>query len=798
MLKRKAMRDIKNNLSSFITIFLMAFLGVLAFSGIHAYMDGMEDSANRYYEKNNLQDLWLMGENFDDDAMKEIRELDGVKNAERALVVNTSLNGFDNVDIEANFIETNEISVMHVVDGESFAPDKKGFWFDSYLAENIGVKVGDEITLTYNDYEITGKILGLVNTPDHVYSIKDESAIFPTHEDYGFAYMSMDMFPQQFMIDEAKKEIARELDIPVTDVTDEVFDMALPEFDPAEHYIFTNVYVDVEDDADLEAVKSDIQNKIKAATAVTDRDANISVAQYKSEVDEGKTYSSVFTLLFLFIAILSVVTTMHRFVKKQRTQIGTLKALGIKRRKIQWHYISYGFFISFIAAALGIVLGRISIGNFFISMEAEMFEMPDMRVKTLPIVYIVACGVVALITFVTYLTCRKVLSEPASEALRLEVPKVKTGEVKPSRGITKKFPVDVRWNLRDIKRNKGRTATGIAGIVGCTMLIVCAFGMRDTMNFFIDWQFEKLYQFGYKLSLESGISDEDLESIYDKYGDATSMTLAIEYTSSDGEKSTQRLVINDSDDLVRYTGHKAQHITISDGGIYVSEKLADNLGLKKGDTVTWTVYGEDKEYKTEIAGTYKEPQGQSFGMTRAYAKELGIDYNPDAVYTNADLSGVKSIPGVSIIQNKAELKTGTLSMIGMVNKMVVLLIIVSVILAVVIIYNLGILSFSEKQYQFATMKVLGFRAKKIKKIYVMQNIWIGIAAIILGMPFGYMMTVLIYKMAIGDNFDMLVHINPVTYIVGAVGTFIVTYIVNMMLARKVKTIDMVTSLKANE
>lgn len=137
-------------------------------------------------------------------------------------------------------------------------------------------------------------------------------------------------------------------------------------------------------------------------------------------------------------------------------------------------------------------------------------------------------------------------------------------------------------------------------------------------------------------------------------------------------------------------------------------------------------------------------------------------------------------------------------MLGVMKTMILLLIVVSCILGVVIIYNLGILSFSEKHYQFATLKVLGFKSKQIKKIFIKQNIWLTIIAIILGVPLGYYMVDYIFKSAIGDSYDFNAEIKLYSYILGIIGTLIVSLIVNKILARKVKSIDMVTSLKGNE
>ena len=108
------------------------------------------------------------------------------------------------------------------------------------------------------------------------------------------------------------------------------------------------------------------------------------------------------------------------------------------------------------------------------------------------------------------------------------------------------------------------------------------------------------------------------------------------------------------------------------------------------------------------------------------------------------------------------------------------------------------MSFSEKEYQFATLKVLGFKYKQIKQIFIKQNIWISIFAIIIALPLGNFITDYIFKNAIGDSYDFEAMIKPITFILSAIGTFIVAYIVNQLLARKLKKIDMVSSLKGNE
>lgn len=789
-LNKKLFRDIRFNKSQFITIFLMVFLGVFVFAGIHSYMDGMKKSSDIYYEDYNLQDIWLVGKNFTNEDLENVKKLDNIKNAERILTVTTSLDNFDDVTLETNFIEQNNISKMYVIDGEKFDSNKSGVWLDSFLAKNLNLKVGDEITFTYQKYKITQKILGLINTPDHVYSIKDETEIFPNHNNYGYVYLSINEFPKDYIYDEIKGQ---------TGITDNALIMqTIKDFDIKDYYVFNSMIVDIDDTSKLDETKSNIENNIKSALAVTDRNSSSSYEAYNSEIEEGNTYSSVFTLLFLFIAILSVITTMNRFVKKQRTQIGTLKALGFKNSKIIKHYVSYGFYISLIASVLGIVIGTLTLGNFFLNMEMEYFEMPEYSTVIHQVVYILAVIVVLLVTFVTYLSCRKVLKEPAAEALRLEIPKVKKSKFNlTTKGVFKKASLSTRWNLRDIARNKGRSSMAIVGIIGCTMLMVCAFGMLDTMNSYLDWQFEKISDFKYKLSLEENYTDEELDNLTKEYGNATSMSLGIEIKNKD-VKETNIITVNDAKDYLRYTDHNREYMNLNDDGVYITEKLSDTLNLNVGDEITWHIFGDDTWHTNKIVGLNRDPQSQQLNMTRTFYESLGLEYKPDSIYTNLSLSNIKELDGVKAIQSIDDLKQGMQSMLETMKTMVVLLIVVSAILGFVIIYNLGILSFSEKQYQFATLKVLGFKSKQIKKIFIKQNIWLTVASIIIGLPLGFIMTDYIFKSALGDAYDFNAQIKFISYVYAIVGTYIVSIFVNKILAKKVKTIDMVTSLKGNE
>lgn len=790
MLKKKMFRDIKQNLSQFITIFLMVLIGVMVYVGIEAYMDGMTSAADNFYKNNNIQDLNVMG-NLSDKDLDKIKSLDNVKDAEKKLVVNAIDKDDKDKTYLLSFIDSNNISKFHIMDGEKFDVNKKGAWVDNFYAEKNNLKVGDTIKIKYDTFSLEEKILGLINVPDHIYDVKDESEFVPNRENFGFVYLSVNEIPESYIKDLVMKEMK---------ITDEkIFDKYVTNFNYKEYIPYNYIMVDVNKKKNVTSVKEDIEDNVSNAKAIVKIEDTLSYQRYQGEIDEGASYVGIFSGLFLFIAMLSVITTMTRVVKKQKLQIGTMKALGIKNSKIVMHYVGYGFFVSLAAAIVGIILGKYFIGTFFLNMEMDYFEVPNGVPVVKPLSYLVALLVVIVVSFITYLTCRKELFKKPAEALRNEVPNVKVSSLNLStKGIFKKLNFSSKWNYRDILRNKFRTVTAVVGIVGCCMLIVCAFGMLNSMNHFIKLQFEDLYNFNYKLSLKENIKDDELKVLTDKYGDNTSETLTIE-TKIGKEREANTIFVTNAGNLVRFQNENGEFIKVNkNNGVYVTRKLADQKNLKVGDTIKWHIYGVNKYYESKIVGLTKDPQVQNLTMTKEYLESLDIDYKPDSLYTNTDLKGIKDIKNVSLVQDINELKNSLESMLSMMKSMIMLIIVFAIGLGAIIIYNMGILSYSEKQYQFATLKVLGFSDKKIRKIFVQQNNWITVLSIIIGLPTGYYMTSWIFKSVIADNYDFSAYINLSTYLIAIIGTILVSTIVSRMLSKKVNKIDMVSSLKANE
>lgn len=788
MLIRKMLRDIRKNLSQFITIFLMVMIGVMAYSGIKAYMGGMQKTSDKFYSENNLFDLNVMGYLNHDD-LDKIKEIDNVKDAELKLSVTATTD--KDKTLLLNFIESNNISKFYVYEGEEFDYNKSGIWLDNYYCEENNINVGDTVLVKYDTMVLHEKVLGKINVPDHLYDTRDESELYPDRKEFGFAYMSTNEITEDYI---------KSLVIKEGNISEEYFDMIMPNFNYKDYIPFSSIMVDVKNNNKRDKVKDEIEDKVENAKAIINVEDTASYTAYQGEIDEGKTYVGVFSGIFLFIAMLSVITTMTRVVKNQRVQIGTLKALGFSNNRILFHYIGYGFWISVFASIVGLTLGYFAIGKIFIKTEMDFFEIPNGTPSMDITSYYVAIIVILIVGLITYITGRSILKENPAETLRTKIPSIKGHALNiTKRGIFKKLSFSSKWNVRDILRNKMRTFMGLAGVVGCAALIVCSFGMLDSMNFFVKLQFEDLYNFDYKLNIKEDITKEELQIIYDKYGDNTSESLGIEIKDKSGKRESNNIFVTDAGNYVRFVDNKNKiKSKPSDDGVYVTYKLASNKGYKLGDKITWHIYGDNKYYTSKIIGFNKDPQNQNVSMTRKYLESLSIEYKPDALYTNNDLSKTKEIKNIETIQDINSLKEGMTGMLSMMKTMLIMIISIAILLGGIIIYNLGILSYTEKQYQFATLKVLGFKDKQIERIFIKQNNWIAILSIIIGLPGGYYLTDWLFKTAIEEHYDFGAWISFKTYVISAIGTFIVSYLVSKFLARKIKKIDMVTSLKGNE
>lgn len=757
MLFRKMLRDMRLHKTQFISIFLMSFLGVFIYSGIGGEWVGLRKIVDNYYEETNFGDLWVYGNGFTNEEKEEISKIEGVTGVERRLTLEGTGELSSNPTITLHFLEEGNISKGYLVQGVEFDKNKDGLWLDDLFAKANNLKVGEYINIKTNGISIEKKILGTILSPEYVYSSNGKELV-PNHNNYGFAYLSKEGFPKN-------------LDIFYTDL------------------------VITTDNSNYDEFENKISDALNGHYSIfLNRDNNPSAQMFYQETEQHKAFGTVFPIVFLAIALLTILTTMTRMVNNQRVQIGTLKALGFKKKKILFHYISYGFWLSLIGSLLGGVIGPITLPYLFYDSMKTTYTLPEWKPSLSIRFIIMAILCVAICTLVTYLACRNNLKDTPSESLRPKAPKaIKVSFFEKSK-LWNKLGFNVQWNFRDLVRSKIRSVMAIVGVLGCTTLLVCAFGMQDSLDDVVKWQYSEINAFNSKLILDENVTKEDISFIKEELLGQGIREGTVEIKGKDRNK-TGMILVKDNATLIRETNENREFINLPKDGIALSYKMANLLDVKKGEEVKWHLYGEEDWKTSKVYEIYRDPTSQGITLSRDVYEKLGYTFTPTSFITSKD---VKEAPmGVSKVWTKDELTSSYEEMSEAMNIMVYVLILGATLLAVVVLYNLGVLSFTERERELATLKVIGFKSKKIRRLLLTQNIWLTSIGIIIGIPIGKWLINYIISF-LGDSLDMMTVVSISTIIISIVITFSLSIIVNLMFSRKVKKIDMVSSLKGVE
>lgn len=752
MLQRKLIRTAWNYKAQFISMIITVAIGIGVFLGFNIEWHSIESNTSSFFDSTAYADYRIYSENgFSAEDATAVSEISGIDAATRYLSVSVGIKDTEKT-VTLNVSENYNVSTMLVTSGEKYKSDSEGIWLSDRFAEENGISLGDSITLTYKTAEISGEIVGLCKSSENMICVADENQIMPDYTAHGFAYIS-------------PKALEKALG--------------------TAFYPQINIISDME----KRSIETAVKDKLGKTLLITDKTLHTAYAGAKSEAEEGKTMGAVLPVLFLAIAILTMVTTMHRIAQGEKVQIGTLKALGFRDGKILLHYSSYGFLTGVLGTVLGVALGY-GIAALVMSpsgMMSTYFDLPEWRL-TMPAFCIpVILLTPILLTLINLFSVRKMQKGTVAETLRPYTPKIKSGARRKSGKTATRLPFSVKWNIRDIKRHKARSAMTLFGIFGCMLLIVGGLGMRDTMNLFLE-TIDTTADYTVKLNIaETADKSSVLALCSDLCGDwQASMGISL-----DGETVTLD-IYKSGTEKIRFSDKNNNIFFLSDDGVYLCLRLKDTA--KIGDTVTFSPYGSDKTYTARVAGYFRSSVTKSIAVSEKYADSLGMDYKITSLYTDKPTEEIPVSETVSGKQDKNAVMESYETFSELMDLMVAILIVAAVILGTVVLYNLGIMSYIERKRELATLKVLGFRDKKITHLFVSQNLWLTLAGIIIGLPGGTGVLYILIKALCGE-YELKLTISGFTVFASVLLTLGVSLLVGAAVAGKNRKIDMVESLK---
>ncbi len=796
MLFKKLLRTMGQYKAQFISMIIMIALGFGVFVGANMEWVSIEKNTSRLFEETGLADYKIYSSSaktggvtatFSEEDLQKIKELDGVKDAARFFSVNADVTlvngekiktekdgtGKDKIPRAAITVtESESVSFFNVTSGEAYdkvAADK--IWVSDKFAEEKEISVGD--TLTFGAVQgvsepLEFKVAGLVKSGEYMVCVQDSTQLMPDYKMFGYAYITP----------AAYKKICESAGL------------------PSPLYAQINVRVNNFDDFTKQKFSDAVNAALGKTMFILSKEESSSYALAHGEVEEGQTMGAVLPVLFLAIAVLTMITTMHRIAAKEKTQIGTLKALGYKNKRILAHYSSYALAIGIVGAALGIALGY---GIAYIIMNPSgmmgtYMDLPYWKLHMPFFCVVVMIAVLFALTLIGFLSVKSMLRGTAADALRPYAPKKMKNLAIEKTKAWKKFSFGTRWNLRDVMRHKSRTLMSLIGIIGCTVLMAGALGMNDTMNAFLTDYYDKAMNYSSRIYVSSA-SEETVAEIAEKYAADASASVGVEI----GDKGVSLDIYDIKHDKVRFLDKKGALVPLRNDGAYLCRRIADEYKLKAGDTFTISPYGTDKEYTLKVNGVIYS-SSESVAITNAYAEACGVSgYKTDSLYTSAvknvllDDELTKNFE----IQDKQSIVESFETFTSLLNLSVTVLIAAAIVLGVVVLYNLGVMSYTERYREMATLKVVGFKDKKIAGLLIGQNMWVTVIGVILGLPLaagtlGYLVKEL------ASEYEMRVVMGWKTFLISTLLTFCVSLVVSLFVAKKNKKIDMVEALKGAE
>ena len=474
--------------------------------------------------------------------------------------------------------------------------------------------------------------------------------------------------------------------------------------------------------ADAESKLIDSREKIanieNPTWYVLDRYSNTGYNSFIQDTESIENISKVFPIVFFMVALLISLTSMTRMVEEQRTQIGTLKALGYNKLQIASKYVIYAGLACVIGGVLGMSVGFVLLPQIIWTMYQMMYQMTDNIHISFNII-IGGMGLLLICVCIIGATIYAVLKELVQTPSTLMRPKApKMGErvlLEKIPFIWKRLSFSQKVTVRNIFRYKKRFLMTIIGILGCTALIVVGFGVRDSIRCIMPNQFEKVFNYDMQIGLKNGLEDEQKQKYIISLQEKTELEKVVEtYMTSniaknqENEEDVQIIVPKepkDLDEVINLTDVKTgEKVQLEENAICLTDKVAELLNVKQGDTITLKD-SKDKERQVKISNIVENYVYHYVYMSRiTYENLYGENYNTNMLFTkNNNLSEEQETNLATEIMNQSEVASISRNSSIMnllddtmksLNYVVIILIVSAGLLAFVVLYNLSNLSFN--------------------------------------------------------------------------------------------------------
>ncbi len=763
------LRDLRRTAPRLISVTIITAIAVLVYTALAGISYNIDRISWGYFDSQNVADYWITGVGLDQGDCRTLLSMPQVTGVQPRNVYEAQDKDNEAVKIQLYAVADYTVNTPFLLEGQLPADSRQMLVSDEFAREQ-GIAVGDwyEMTIPGTDLLLRLQVCGLVKSPECIHHI---SATTPTpdYSRYGYAYLD----------DEVLSALAGE---------------------NTYNQICLTVQTGADDGALRQAIWNALGSKVVNVLALED---NTQVYTLVESKDSIAVILNVFPVLFFLCAVLMMVSTMNRIVEGARTTVGTFKALGYSDRLILCYYLLHALLV----VAVGFVLGnwvsppitRLLVSSFAAGCDLLPYTIQRDRAAAVQALAITAACCLGS----AWLVCRSLLRESPAQCMRPKPPaKVRPVLLERIGPVWRRLGFNQKYIARNTLRNKARMFTCVIGIAFCMGLVLLAFALKDSLDHYGNSMAENQYRYDLVVDLDSGVSEGQYTRLQAEplveEAEFEMSTACWLYTSSRRTTSTL-CVCQDQVDLKQYDPYAQGISTLPQDGIVLEEALAEELGVEEGDMVTLHFTGDWRYYTVRVAEVNRCVSGVYMG--RGCWRGLGLAFTPTAAYLKtADIAALEArlnrYDFVNSVQTRQTVTAAAVDRLDSASTVVYILIVFGGALACVVIYNLGIMSFYEQIRSLATLMVLGFYPREIKRLQLSENILFALAGVCLGIPIG----IVLNQMMIDAISTMPLEqaTRPVSYLLSCGITMAFALLVNGLIGRKMGEIDMLGALKSVE
>ena len=563
----------------------------------------------------------------------------------------------------------------------------------------------------------------------------------------------------------------------------------------------------------LEA-RQEVRELERADVYVFDRETNTGYVCMRSDSDITEGVSKVFPIFFFLVAALICITTITRMVDEQRTQLGILRALGYGRAAVIGKFLIYSGSASLIGCLIGIWLGSYFLPKALWQAYSIMYGFGDILfVMDYGLATVVGASYVACALLATWLACKNEMRDMPAALIRQKSPDAGKRVFLEKIGVIwKKLSFLQKVSFRNILRYKKRMVMMIIGIGGCTALIVTGLGLNDSIKDVVNYQFDEITLYDYKVTFEEPMDEAAMEAFARECGSACGSYMLTHESSVDvtanGSSKSANFVVSDVEDSSQFIHLHSESETFTypkKGEVVLNKKLAKTLAVAKGDSVTLrdsdmntlelVVAGVCDNYVYNYVFVHAATCVEQWGFVPTYKTAL---VNTEEENLHGAATAIGKADGVLNVMVNEDIRERVGGMLDSMNYIAAVCILCAGALAFIVLFNLININITERVREIATLKVLGFYRWETASYVIRENFILTIVGALVGLGLGKLLHAFVMSQIQIDLVYFDVRVSPLSYLIAFGLTIVFAGIVDLIMTFKLDRINMADSLKSAE